>query len=364
MSKQQAALIQSLSARAYVDPEILKAEQNLIFASTWQYACHVEKLGQPGDYMVCEIATESIILIRENDTTINAFYNVCPHRASRLLEAEGCKKRFACPYHAWTFNTRGELISAPNAQNVAGFELSNYRLKACRVELVHGLVFVNLDDAATSLKQLAPEMLVDLEAYAPNLPALTFVHRTEALLDCNWKVAIENYSECYHCELIHKELTRGVLDMSSYSIQNFAQSQKHLSGSQSGEKRVYEFDDASATDFVAWWLWPNFSFQSYPGGRMHCWKWTPLAVDRTHLTVDWYFPSPELAAWEREMIRHHAATTFSEDSSVMALVQQGLSSRAYESGPLMIDAEKSQYSEHAVAAIQQLWRDAMGADYE
>jgi phenylpropionate dioxygenase-like ring-hydroxylating dioxygenase large terminal subunit len=64
------------------------------------------------------------------------------------------------------------------------------------------------------------------------------------------------------------------------------------------------------------------------------------------------------------LIRHHAATTFSEDSSVMALVQQGLSSRAYDSGPLMIDAEKSQYSEHAVAAIQQLWRDAMGAGYE
>ena len=364
MSEQQAALIQSLTAPAYVDPGIYDAEQELIFASTWQYACHVEKLARPGDYVVCELAKESIIVIREDPNTINAFYNVCPHRASRLLEAEGCKKRFACPYHAWTFNTRGELVSAPNAQNVAGFRASNYALRACRVEIVHGLVFINLDDDARPLKKLAPELLVDLDAYAPRLPELTFVHRTEALLDCNWKVAIENYSECYHCELIHKELTTGVLDMDSYRIRIFAQSQKHLSGSQSGDSRVYQFDDSNATDFVAWWLWPNFAFQSYPGGRVHCWKWTPLGVDRTHLTVDWFFPSPELADWERELIRHHAATTFSEDSVVMAQVQQGLGSRAYESGPLMIDSEKSQYSEHAVAAIQQLWRDAMGAGYE
>ncbi len=364
MSKQQAVLIEALTAQAYVDPEIFVIEQNLIFASTWQYACHIEKLARPGDYIVCEIATESIIVIRENTTTINAFYNVCPHRASRLLEAEGCKKRFACPYHAWTFNTHGELISAPNAQNVAGFDISNYALKACRVEVMHGLVFVNLDDIAKPLKEQAPELLIDLEAYAPNLPELTFVHRTEALLECNWKVAVENYSECYHCELIHKELTKGVLDMNSYQIRVFERSQKHLSDSQSGESRVYQFKDSNATDFVAWWLWPNFSFQSYPGGRVHCWNWTPLDIDHTHLTVDWYFPSTDMADWEREMIRHHAATTFSEDSAVMAQVQQGLSSRAYDTGPLMIDAEKSRYSEHAVAAIQQLWRDAMGAGYE
>ena len=165
ISEQRAALIQSLTARAYVEPGIYDAEQELIFASTWQYACHVEKLSRPGDYVVCELAKESIIVIRDDHATINAFYNVCPHRASRLLEAEGCRKRFACPYHAWTFNTRGELVSAPNAQNVAGFNASNYALRTCRVEIMHGLVFVNLDDDARPLQQLAPELLADLGAY-------------------------------------------------------------------------------------------------------------------------------------------------------------------------------------------------------
>lgn len=364
MGKQQPALIQALSAQAYIDPRIFAEEQNLIFARSWQYACHVEKLRKAGDFVVCEIAEESLILIRENEETINALYNVCVHRAARLLEGEGCKKRISCPYHGWTYNLRGELISAPNAKNVCGFDLANYRLPRCQVELVHGLVFVNLDSSAPSLRQQNPEFVADLEGYAPDLPALTFVHRTEAHMRANWKVGIENYAECYHCELIHRELVSSVLDFDSYRIEAFASSQRHLSRPQRGDVRAYEFDETSETEFVAWWLWPNFSFQSYPGGRAHVWKWTPLDVDHTHLTVDWFFPSLEMADWEREMIRHHAATTFAEDLAIIDSVQQGLGSRGYRVGPLMVDQEKSRYSEHAVAAIQQLWRQAMETDHE
>ena len=108
------------------------------------------------------------------------------------------------------------------------------------------------------------------------------------------------------------------------------------------------------------WLWPNFAFQSYPGGAVHVWKWTPIGPARTHVSVDWYFPSPELRDWERDLIRHHAETTFAEDIPIVESVQQGLASRAYRCGPLMIDEEGSQMSEHAVAAIQDLWQQAMG----
>ena len=83
MSKAQTTLIRSLPARPYIDPEIFRAEQDSIFASSWQYACHTEKLKRPGDYVVCEIAGESIIVIRENENRINALYNVCAHRAAR-----------------------------------------------------------------------------------------------------------------------------------------------------------------------------------------------------------------------------------------------------------------------------------------
>jgi len=362
MSRQQTTVIKALPARFYTDPEVYRHELDAIFSATWQYACHVEKLRRPGDYLVCEIAGESLILIREDADTINAFYNVCAHRAARLVSGEGCTRRLSCPYHAWTYNTRGELIAVPNAQNVSGFDIGDYRLRPCRVEQLHGLVFVNLDDAATPMAEQVPEFARDLVTYAAEMPQLTFVHRTEAVLEANWKVALENFSECYHCELIHKKLANSVLDMNSYSIKVLECSQKHLSGSKAGDERAYAFEDQAASDFVSWWLWPNFAFQSYPGGRAHVWYWTPLDVEHTHLAVDWYFPSAEMADWEAELIHHHAQTTFREDQEIVASVQRGLNSRAYQSGPLMIDAARSQYSEHAVAAIQQLWRDAMGVD--
>ena len=126
---------------------------------------------------------------------------------------------------------------------MSGFEVSNYSLKSCRVEVQHGLVFVNLDDSATALAEQAPELLADLRRYVPNMPELTFVHRTEALLAANWKVGIENYAECYHCEFIHKSLASSVLDFDSYSIEAFTRSQKHHSGSQQGDARAYQFDN-------------------------------------------------------------------------------------------------------------------------
>jgi carnitine monooxygenase subunit len=364
MIQQQSTLIKSLDARVYLDPEIFLREQQAIFASTWQYACHVEKLRSPGDYCVREIAGESLILIREDARRINGFYNVCPHRAAQMVSGEGCSKRLSCPYHAWTFNTRGDLIAAPNAQNVPGFKLADYRLRSCRVEVLHGLVFVNLDNLAAPMIEQVPEFAQDLVAYAPDMPELTFVHRSEAMLQANWKVAIENFAECYHCELLHRDLARNVLDMDSYRIEVFERSQKHLSESRSGDDRAYRFEDLSATDFVSWWLWPNFCFQSYPGGRAHVWYWTPLDIEHTRLRVDWYFPSKDMADWESELIRHHTATTFREDQEIIASAQRGLNSRGYRPGPLMIDAAHSQYSEHGVAAVQQWWREAMGEEGE
>ena len=355
-------LRQTLPSRVYVDPETFALEQEKIFSRSWQYVCHVEKLRNPGDYLVAEIAGESIIAIRGRNGGLHAFFNVCRHRAARLLEGEGCKKRIACPYHAWTYDTDGRLLSAPNAKQVRGFDPFGYRLTACGLEELHGLVFVNLDAAARPLTEQAEGLEAEIKAYAPGLPELTFVHRTEARLAANWKVAVENYSECYHCALLHPDFVKGVVDPRSYRVRVHGLWQKHLSEARKGAAKAYAFDEAAspmAERFGAWWLWPNFAFQSYPGGAVHVWKWTPIDVGCTQVTVDWYFPTADLKDWERDLIRHHAETTFAEDIPIVERVQQGLASRAYKHGPLMIDAEQTHLSEHGVAAIQDLWRDAL-----
>lgn len=357
-----ASVRDSLPSWIYRDPAVFSAEQERIFARTWQYVGHVETLRQSGAYMVREVAGESLIVIRDKDGDIRAFFNVCSHRAMRLLKGEGCTRRIACPYHAWTYDTKGDLISAPNADNVAGFDPAGRGLKPCRVETMHGLVFVNLDPDAPALAVAAAGLEDEFKAYAPTLPDLTFVHRTEATVKANWKVSVENFSECYHCTLIHREFVNGVVDPNSYHVRVNGLWQKHLSRSRTGTTKAYDFDDSAAphaNEFGAWWLWPNFAFQSYPGGAVHVWKWTAVDPETTHVAVDWYFPSADLEGWQRDLIDHHAATTFAEDLPIVEDVQQGLASRAYDRGPLMIDGAGTVLSEHGVAAIQDLWLAAM-----
>ena len=113
-------------------------------------------------------------------------------------------------------------------------------------------------------------------------------------------------------------------------------------------------------EFGGWWLWPNFAIQSHPGALVNIRQWTPIDVDRTHVFVDWYLPSPDPNEWEKNVFADHAAGVFAEDIPIVEMVQEGLGSRGYRGGPLMADRDATVLSEHAVVAIQDLWREAMG----
>lgn len=325
---------------------------------------HIEKVRNSGDYFVCDIIGESLIVMRGEDGLLRAFFNVCAHRASsRLVSEDGCKQRLSCPYHAWAYDTSGQLVRAPNSQHVAGFDMENYQLNQSRVEELHGLIFVNLDPNAATLRDQVPGLCEELQEYAPQLPSMTFAHRTSADFKANWKVAVENYSECYHCTLVHKDFVNGVVDPASYRVSVRGLWQKHLSKARKGADRAYEYqgEGKHVGEFGTWWLWPNFAFQTYPGDMAQTWKWISISETETRVHVDWYLLSSELEDWQREAIDHHARTTFAEDISIVESLQQGLASRSYDTGPLMVDPDGSLMSEHGVQKIQSLWRDAMGA---
>ena len=351
-------LKQALDAKAYISPKVYKKEIKRIFATTWQYVGHIEKVQQPGDFFVCEVAGESLIVMRGNDDELRGFYNVCAHRATRLLSGEGCKRRISCPYHGWTYDQAGELIRVPNGESIPGFKLADYRLGQCRVAELHGMIFVNLDAQCDDLQATMPGLEALLKSYSPRLPELRFAHRTEALLETNWKVAVENYSECYHCALVHKSFFAASeadgVDASSYRIDLRGNWHLHTAEAFNQDSEVDH-----ANQFAAWWLWPNFAVQSHPGCVLNVRKWTPLSCDRTRVEVDWYFLPGEFGEDELKMVEHHAVTVFAEDIPLVEDVQKGLHSRSYEPGPLMIDPEGTERSEHAVGDIQNLWRQSM-----
>ena len=135
----------TMPARFYTDNTVYEAEKEAIFYRNWWYAGHISQLAEPGQYLTATIHEQNIFIIRDKDNELHAHYNVCQHRGHELLSGQGQTKHIICPYHAWSYNYDGSLKAARNSQNVAGFNKCDFALKSVRVEVLCGMVFVNLD---------------------------------------------------------------------------------------------------------------------------------------------------------------------------------------------------------------------------
>src|ERR1041385_8466129 len=134
----------------FVSPEIFDAELQKIFATNWILIGHQNQLAKPGDYFLAEVTGESLIVTKDQRSTIRAFYNVCRHRGARLCEEQhGHSAAIQCPYHAWTYALDGHLLGAPHMDETAGFNKAGYPLKPARLGLWEGFIFLNLEDAST-----------------------------------------------------------------------------------------------------------------------------------------------------------------------------------------------------------------------
>ena len=144
----------TLPAYTYFDRDWFDQEQHTIFSSSWRFMGHVGDIPSPGDYLTTVIGDQPVMLLRDHDGNVRAFHNVCKHRAHLLLtQAAGSlsSPRITCPYHAWTYDLGGQLKAAPHCELIREFDKSAVRLDALTVEIVHGLVFVNLDSGAQLL---------------------------------------------------------------------------------------------------------------------------------------------------------------------------------------------------------------------
>ncbi len=199
----------ALDAGFYTSEAVYQKDLEEIFFRHWIYAGHASQLPEAGCYFLLELGGESIILVRDRDRdgnrTVRAFANVCRHRGSRVCVAPAGKvAAFVCPYHAWTYGLDGRLRS--RRAMAAGFEPSRYGLKALRCGVFHGLIFVNLDDNAPDLADGLKAVDAGYELY--DLENTKVAHRQTYSVAANWKLAVENFMECYHCAPAHGEYAR------------------------------------------------------------------------------------------------------------------------------------------------------------
>ena len=199
----------------YRSAHVFALEKERIFCREWLCVGRAEELAAPGAYRVLDVLGESILLVRNRDGELRAFYNVCRHRGSRLCHdgRSGAApptggiagQRITCPYHQWSYDLDGRLVAAPHLTGQAQFDKAQFSLYPVAVETWGGFVFVNLTPkgAAPFARQIVgiPERL----ARYP-LAELRIGHTIQYEVGANWKVLCENYNECYHCGGVHPEL--------------------------------------------------------------------------------------------------------------------------------------------------------------
>ena len=195
----------SLEQRFYTDPEIYQLELDRIVMRNWILAGHVSELAEPGDFKVANIANESAIIIRGQDDVIRAFANVCRHRGSLVcLEEAGNTRKFTCPYHGWVYSSEGELIGARDMST--DFRREDYGLNPVPVDNIHGLLFICFSDKPPSLEAARRDMREPMQMF--DLPNLKVAASKTYQIAANWKLAVENYVECYHCAPAHTEYAK------------------------------------------------------------------------------------------------------------------------------------------------------------
>jgi len=208
----------SLPGWIYRDADFLEAEKERVFATSWQIVCHLNDIPNPGDYHTLDFLGEPLAAVRGQDRGVKTFFNVCRHRAARLLDGGSghCAGRIVCPYHAWTYDLGGRLTAVTHRKEFADFALDQYGLKPVETEIYKGFVFVRLKAGLPSVAEMLAPYEAELAAY--RLEELEPMGRvTLRTRHVNWKNVTDNYSDGMHIAVAHPGLTR--LFGQSYGVQ-------------------------------------------------------------------------------------------------------------------------------------------------
>jgi len=201
----------SLPAALYTRKDVFDADLDVFFRKHWIHVGLDCDVPEPGDAIVVDIGTTSLIVLRDDDAQIRVVHNVCRHRGSRLLDSgPTIISKLVCPYHQWTYELTGELVHAPHMGT--DFDKSCRNLKPVNFRSIGGLIYVCLSDAPP--EDIARLKHVMEERLAPyDIRNAKVAYQTDVIEEGNWKLTIENNRECYHCAANHPELCVSFIEL-------------------------------------------------------------------------------------------------------------------------------------------------------
>ncbi len=204
-------------ASRYTSEEFARAEMDHVWPKTWQVACSVDHVANPGDYFEYTVGTLSVLIVRNVEGELRAYQNVCLHRGNELCNGSGAGlTELRCPFHRWAWTLDGELREVPSRKGFGALRNADYPLIPVQVDTWARLVWINLDIDVMPLVDYLDDMPADV-TWA-DLDEFRCVAQISTVLDCNWKVLIDGFSETYHVQGIHPEMLPMVDDINSPQI--------------------------------------------------------------------------------------------------------------------------------------------------
>lgn len=337
----------TLSPEYYRSEKIYHEELEKIFYRRWLMVCREEEIASAGDFVTVEIGDESMIVVRSEDGRIHAHFNVCRHRGTRICDRDLGRFDTAdiqCPYHAWRYRLDGSLKAAPLMNEVAGFDMKEYPLHSASVGLWGGFVFINLAKEPVPFETEMAGLIGKFQEW--HLPDLRIAHQIHYQLQCNWKLILQNYQECYHCPGVHPVLSKwtpfrgAVHDCFEGAVIGGYMEMKEPRGGMTmdGKAASGPVCDVSGPDLQRvhyYSIFPNLLLSPHPDFVLYH-RIRSVAMDRI-INDCFFLLHPDVIADRARMDRFQSAIEFwdmtnREDWRVCEQMQLGLRSRRFERG--------------------------------
>ncbi|HEX3065288.1 MAG TPA: aromatic ring-hydroxylating dioxygenase subunit alpha [Dongiaceae bacterium] len=200
----------TLPGWTYHNAEFFELEKEYLFLSNWMLVCHVSEVPNPGDFATLRLMGERALVIRGEDGELRAFYNVCRHRASAVVQGRtgSCSSTgIRCPYHGWVYGLDGSLKAVPAEATFPGLNKADYGLKPIDIEVCLGFVFIRFRSVGPSVAERLAPYMPELVKYRLD-EMVPFGEPWAADYDVDWKNIIDNYLEGYHVPVGHPGLYR------------------------------------------------------------------------------------------------------------------------------------------------------------
>ena len=334
-----------LPGRAYHDEAIHAFERREWFRRDWLMVGREEDAPSPGTYFLADVDDEPLLIARGRDGTLRAFFNVCRHRGTAVVEeACGSAVRFQCPYHAWIYDLDGRLIRAKHTDDLEEFRFEDFGLVSVRMETWQGFVFVTFSDETPPLLEWLGDLVPHLERF--DFARLRVAHTETYEVGANWKFIAENYSECYHCPGIHPQLNKltpydlggdfapeGPWQGGWMELVDNAETMAVHGGHRNGRPPIPGITPLDERRIYYYLVWP-LTFLSIHPDYLLVHRLAPAGPDRTRVICQWLFepstmamegfdPSDAVEFWD---------LTNRQDWHVCELQQRGTRSQSWVAG--------------------------------